>query len=110
MNNTLAFTKKIELNEILKTISLPFLYSFNFLLLLPYVLILLIEGGSILLFYIIKILRVFPGVKNLEKIADEKIQSLAQRIMKDERDYPFLKVALTVTPLVVGFFISLTKI
>ncbi len=82
----------------------PFLLVLNLILILPFPFILLFYPVSLMMSYIFKLLYRLPLAQWMVKVVNSASVTLARRIMKDERDAPFLLVIFGVSPLVLGSF------
>ncbi len=83
----------------------PFLLVLNIIWILPFPFILLFYPVSLMMSYTFKLLYRLPLVQWIVKVVNSASVNLARRIMKDERDAPFLLVMFGVSPLVLGSFV-----
>ena len=83
----------------------PFLLVLNIILILPFPFILLFYPVSLMMSYIFKLLYRLPLAQWMVKVVNSASVTLARRIMKDERDAPFLLIMFGVSPLVLGSFV-----
>ena len=102
MQRTISVLDNLKkISFFLKNLLTPVLYLLNLMAIAPYIFVFALEASSKIFFYILQLLRWIPGVKQLEIIRDSGIVFIAKKIMKDERDYPFLKTIFVITPLLI---------
>ncbi len=103
MERTISFWTRLrnEPNIFLKKLIDRSLFLFNLIAIAPYTIVFTLEVTSKIFFCILEILRWIPGVKKLEQIQEQTVILLAKKIMKDERDYPFLQTIFAIAPLLI---------
>ena len=102
--NTTSFAQLVKGSSPLpwlKYLAFPFLVGFNVLLILPYLWLMPLLGICLIIGKGLSLLSNFPGVNWLIQQFDLLCQFLTRKLMKDERDVPFIKM-MFVTPLLIG--------
>ncbi|MEM8778244.1 MAG: hypothetical protein AAGF26_05095, partial [Cyanobacteria bacterium P01_G01_bin.49] len=89
---------------LLKYLAFPFLLAFNILLILPYLLLIPLLGVCLFFGKGLSLLSQFPGINWLVQKFNAFCLFLTRKLMKDERDVPFIKM-MFVTPLLISAFI-----
>lgn len=106
MHSTIDYLpSRINLYSITQILIKPFLFAFNLFLVTPYLIILPLQVISLLAGKILGQLTKLPLIAWLLWQANRVSEWLAARILKDQRDLPFLQVMLKVSPWVVGLFL-----